>query len=158
MMKSLTAAIVGCVMILGLPTTGAQAGVAELFFDDISTSCNQEVEPCRHNDLGYQTIYRHGRYLRYGINTSVLISPHGIYPANRHYRTHLIGGERLVWTRNAGRYRVVSAARYATVLRRVLVAPARNRVVRLRPHHAYLADTIIVKGGGCKRPLSWHSC
>jgi hypothetical protein len=167
MIKTLMAAFIGCVLLFGQQTS-AFAGAFELFADDISTSCDEHAEPCRHNDLGYQTRYRLGPYLRYGIKTSparyawrherIMVLPPRIVPVGRAYRTHKINGERLVRIRTAGHYKVVAPARYATVVRRVLVAPARNRVVRLKPTHAYLADTIIVKGGGCKRPLTWYNC
>ncbi len=167
MKKLMAAAVVGCGMLFG-SVSGAEAGVFELFHDDITTGCNSAIEPCKRNDLGYQTRYVQGRYLRYGIKKTparytwrherIMIAPPRIVLSKRRVWSHKIGGKRLVPVQAAGHYKVVAPAQYATVSRRVLIAPARNRVVRLAPHSAYFADTIIVKGGGCKRPLTWHSC
>jgi hypothetical protein len=164
MLKYLTVAVATFFLTVAVPS-GAQAGVFELFGDDISTSCDTDIEPCRHNNIGYATRYVHGRLLRYGIHTTparyvwrrerVMVLPPRVAYDKAHYRTQKVGRKRLL-VADGSSYHVVAPATYTTVLRRVLVAPATNRVIRLRPHSAYFADTIIVKGG-CKRPLS-HLC
>ena len=142
----------------------AHAGLFELIHDDITTHCDDELEPCKRNDIGFKTRYVRDKYLRYDVKTTkarytwvrerVMVAPPRLVGSRHRLRTHKIDGKRLVPVGASVHTTVVAPAQYATVLRRVLVAPARNRVVRRKPYSAYFADTIIVRGGGCKRPLA----
>jgi hypothetical protein len=169
-MTKIAAFLLGLMLVLLAPVSVAHAGLFELIHDDITTSCDHDVEPCKRNDIGFKTRYVRGKYLRYDVKTTkarytwvrerVMVAPPRLVSSRRHHKlwTHKIDGKHLVPVGASGHTRVMAPAQYATVMRRVLVSPARNRVVRRQPHSAYFADTIIVRGGGCKLPLAPYSC
>lgn len=145
--------------------TSVEAGLLELTHDEISTTRDCSVEPCRKNDIGYKTRFKYGKHLRYKTVTiparyvwkteRVMIAPPRIVMKHRSYRTQRVAGKRLVIAPASG-YRVVEPAKYALVKRRVLVAPARVRVVRVPPYNAYHSEHIIIQGGGCKSMYAGH--
>lgn len=151
-------------LILAMPS-GARAGLFELRYDEITKSRDCDIEPCRDNKLGYKTRFKYGKHLRYKTVTTparyiwqterVMISPPRVVMKHRGYRTKRVAGKRLVVAPASG-YQVVAPAKYALVKRRVLVSPAKVRVVRVPPTQAYHSEYIIIDGGGCKRMYAGH--
>lgn len=157
-MGILTAAALLGLAALTQATTPARAGILELLVDDTSRERYCDIEPCHHNDLEADTRYVKDRYLRYHIETTpsdyelrqieVIDVPPKVVLHDRPGQYVWVDGKRMLIATAKAKVEL-EGAWTETVTARVLVRPARHRVIREQPHWAYYADRIVVQREGC---------
>jgi hypothetical protein len=159
--------ILGLMGLLLLGAGTAEAGVLELLVDDTSQQRYCDLEPCRHNDLEARTRYQKDHYRRYTVETEeaeydfreveIRTMPPKVVLTERPGRYVWVDGKRLLVATPKETVELDGSA-YETETVRVLVKPARHRVIRQRPHWAYYPDRVVIEGEGCGKSIFALRC
>jgi hypothetical protein len=159
--------ILALATMLVLGPGAATAGVLELLVDDTSQERYCDLEPCRHNALEARTRYLKDHYRRYRIETEqaeydfreveIRTMPPKVVLQDRPGKYVWVDGKRLL-VATPGRTVELEGSAYETETVRVLVRPARNRVIREKPTWAYYPDRAVVVGEGCGKTIFALRC
>jgi hypothetical protein len=139
--------------VLALSPAGSSAGFLELADDEVSRDRHCDHNPCRRNALDYKHRYVKGRYLRYEIDSTR--AEYGYHPRKIVVEPPKVGlkqrpGE---YDYHNGKFLLIATEKPTTVYEgpvyedvelRVLLAPAKHRVYRKRPHTAWYKDKAVI--------------